>query len=74
MTDAFVGTFAPTRQPAGETKMNLRYLLLLLIALYIVFDLFVPAMQNVFGYGIGTLLAIVIIWYVFFNGRGKTVL
>lgn len=53
--------------------MSARYLLLLLIVLYVVFALFVPAMQNIFGYGIGTLLALVILWYVFLN-RGPRVL
>jgi hypothetical protein len=52
--------------------MNARYLLLLLLVLYVVFALFVPAMQNIFGYGFGTLLAIVVLWYVFFN-RGSRV-
>jgi hypothetical protein len=41
--------------------------------LYVVFDFFVPAMQNVFGYGIGTLLALIILWYVFFSGRRPVV-
>jgi hypothetical protein len=50
--------------------MSVRYLLLLIIVLYIAFALFVPAMQTIFGYGIGTLLAIVILWYVFFANRG----
>ena len=54
--------------------MTARHLLLLLIVLYVVFELFVPAMQNIFGYGIGTILALVILWYVFINNRGKTVL
>ncbi len=49
--------------------MSARYLLLLLIVLYIAFALFVPAMQNIFGYGVGTLLAIVILWYVFAGNR-----
>jgi hypothetical protein len=53
--------------------VSARYLLLLLIVLYVVFALFVPAMQNIFGYGIGTLLALVILWYVFLN-RGPRVL
>jgi hypothetical protein len=58
-----------------EASMSARYLLLLLIVLYVVFELFIPAMQNIFGYGIGTLVALVILWYVFFSGkRGKTVL
>lgn len=51
--------------------MNARYLLLLVIVLYVVFVLFVPAMQSIFGYGFGTLIAIAIIWYVFFNNRGR---
>jgi hypothetical protein len=53
--------------------MNLRYLLLLILVIYVAFNLFVPAMQNIFGYGIGTLLAIVVLWYVFINGRGSRV-
>jgi hypothetical protein len=51
--------------------MSLRYLLLLIIVLYVVFELFVPAMQNLFGYGFGTLLALLILWYVFINNRGR---
>jgi hypothetical protein len=54
--------------------MNLRYLLLLVIVLYVVFELFVPAMQNIFGYGFGTLIALVILWYVFIAGRGSKAL
>ncbi len=50
--------------------MSPRYLLILLIVLYIAFALFVPAMQNIFGYGFGTLLAIVVLWYVFIANRG----
>jgi hypothetical protein len=57
----------------GGNTVSARYLLLLLIVLYVVFALFVPAMQNIFGYGIGTLLALVILWYVFLN-RGPRVL
>lgn len=53
--------------------MSARYLLLLIIVLYVVFELFVPAMQSIFGYGIGTLLALVILWYVFIAGRGPRV-
>ncbi len=53
--------------------MNARYLLLLLIVLYVVFELFFPAMQNIFGYGFGTLLALAILWYVFMNNRGKVI-
>jgi hypothetical protein len=53
--------------------MSARYLLLLVIVLYIAFALFVPAMQSIFGYGVGTLLAIVILWYVFFANRGDRV-
>jgi hypothetical protein len=49
--------------------MSARYLLLLVIVLYVAFALFVPAMQNIFGYGVGTLIALVILWYVFFNNR-----
>jgi hypothetical protein len=54
--------------------MSLRYLLLLVIVLYVVFELFVPAMQNIFGYGFGTLIALVILWYVFIAGRGSKAL
>lgn len=53
--------------------MSARYLLLLIIVLYVAFELFVPAMQNIFGYGIGTLLALVVLWYVFINNRGRVV-
>jgi hypothetical protein len=53
--------------------MNLRYLLLVLIVIYVAFELFVPAMQNIFGYGFGTLLAIVVLWYVFFRRDGRVV-
>ena len=59
---------------AGYTVgMSARYLLLLIIVLYIVFALFVPAMQSIFGYGFGTLLALVILWYVFFANRGRPI-
>jgi len=51
--------------------MSPRYLLLLVIVLYIVFALFIPAMQSLLGYGFGTLVAILILWYVFFNNRGR---
>jgi hypothetical protein len=51
--------------------MSARYLLLLLIVLYVIFALFVPAMQNIFGYGVGTILALVILWYVFASKRGR---
>ncbi|MBD5634675.1 MAG: hypothetical protein IAI49_09375 [Candidatus Eremiobacteraeota bacterium] len=54
--------------------MNARYFLLLIIVLYVVFELFVPAMQTIFGYGFGTLLALFILWYVFVAGRGSKVL
>jgi len=53
-----------------DACMSPRYLLILLIVLYIAFALFVPAMQNIFGYGFGTLLAIVVLWYVFIANRG----
>ncbi len=53
--------------------MSARYLLLLLIVAYIVFALFVPAMQSIFGYGFGTILALVILWYVFIDKRGKNI-
>jgi hypothetical protein len=49
--------------------MNVRYLLILLVVLYVVFELFVPAMQNIFGYGFGTLLALFILWYVFIANK-----
>jgi hypothetical protein len=54
--------------------MSPRYLLLLIIVLYVVFVLFVPAMQSLLGYGFGTLVALLILWYVFFSGRAKSVL
>jgi hypothetical protein len=54
--------------------MSPRYLLLLIIVLYVVFVLFVPAMQSLLGYGFGTLVALLILWYVFFSGRTKRVL
>jgi hypothetical protein len=54
--------------------MSPRYLLLLIIVLYVVFVLFVPAMQSLLGYGFGTLVALLILWYVFFSGRAKRVL
>ncbi len=53
--------------------MTARHLLLILIVLYVVFELFVPAMQNIFGYGFGTLLALFILWYVFVANRGSRV-
>lgn len=49
--------------------MSPRYLLLLIIVIYVVFVLFVPALQSLLGYGFGTLVALVILWYVFFNNR-----
>jgi hypothetical protein len=59
---------------SGYTEgMSARYLLLLIIVLYIVFELFVPAMQSIFGYGFGTLLALLILWYVFFSKHGRPV-
>jgi membrane protein YdbS with pleckstrin-like domain len=54
--------------------MSARYLLLIVIVLYVVFALFVPAMQNIFGYGFGTLLALFILWYVFIANRGSRVI
>jgi hypothetical protein len=54
-----------------RTRMSPRYLLLLIIVLYVVFVLFVPAMQSLLGYGFGTLVALLILWYVFFSGRTK---
>jgi hypothetical protein len=51
--------------------MSARYLLLLVIVLYVVFALFVPAMQSLLGYGFGTLVALLILWYVFVQGRGR---
>jgi len=62
------------RARGGNTEgMSARYLLLLIIVLYVIFALFVPAMQSIFGYGFGTLLALVILWYVFIAGRGRPV-
>jgi hypothetical protein len=49
--------------------MSVRYLLITLLVLYVAFALFVPAMQNIFGYGFGTLLAILVLWYVFIANR-----
>ncbi len=54
--------------------MTARHLLLIVIVLYVVFELFVPAMQNIFGYGFGTLLALLILWYVFGANRGSRVI
>ena len=51
--------------------MSARYLLLLVIALYVSFALFVPAMQSLLGYGFGTLVALAILWYVFIEPRGR---
>jgi hypothetical protein len=53
--------------------MNARYLLLLVIVLYVIFVLFVPAMQSLLGYGFGTLVALVILWYVFINRSGRAI-
>ena len=53
--------------------MNARYLFLLIIVLYVVFELFVPAMQSLLGYGFGTLVALVVLWYVFINKGGRVV-
>jgi hypothetical protein len=50
--------------------MTARHLLLLIVILYVVFELFIPAMQNILGYGFGTLLALLVLWYVFFSNRG----
>jgi hypothetical protein len=68
-----LGRTSRIRSHRREADLSLRYLLLLIIVLYVVFDFFVPAMQNVFGYGIGTLLALIILWYVFFSGRRPVV-
>ncbi len=65
--------FVPVRADL-EDQLSARYLLLLVIVLYVIFVLFVPAMQSLFGYGFGTLVALVILWYVFFNNRGGRVL
>jgi len=51
--------------------MSPRYLLLLVIVLYVVFALFIPAMQSLLGYGVGTLIALLILWYVFVNNRSR---
>jgi len=53
--------------------MSARYLLLLIIVLYAVFVLFIPAMQSLLGYGFGTLVSLVILWYVFFNRSGTRI-
>ena len=65
--------FASVRA-SEEDPVSARYLLLLVIVLYVIFVLFVPAMQSLLGYGFGTLVALVILWYVFFNNRGGRVL
>lgn len=54
--------------------MSVRYLLIALLVLYVAFALFVPAMQNIFGYGFGTLLAILVLWYVFVSNRTSRLL
>ncbi len=54
--------------------MSLRYLLLLLLVIYVIFEFFIPVMQNVFGYGFGTLLAIFVIWYVIAENRRTKIL
>ncbi len=54
--------------------MSVRYLLIALLVLYIAFALFVPAMQNIFGYGFGTLLALLVLWYVFIANRNSRTL
>jgi hypothetical protein len=51
--------------------MSLRYLLLVVIAIYVVVVLFVPAMQSVFGYGFGTLLALVVLYFFLAGGRER---
>jgi hypothetical protein len=51
--------------------MSLRYLLLLLIVAYVFFVFFVPALRGVFGYSVGTLLALVVGYFVFVDGRGR---
>lgn len=42
-----------------------------MLVVYVFFALFVPAMQNIFGYGFGTLLAILVLWYVFASNRNS---
>jgi hypothetical protein len=49
--------------------MSLRYLLLFLIVLYVVVVLLVPALQSLFGYGAGGLIALVVLYFVFFSDR-----
>jgi len=58
---------------AHDLSMSARYLLLLIIVLYAVFVLFIPAMQSLLGYGFGTLVSLVILWYVFFNRSGTRI-
>ena len=54
--------------------MSVQYLLIALLVLYIAFAFFLPAMQNIFGYGFGTLLALLVLWYVFIAGKGGRIL
>lgn len=73
-TPAAVAHFGLAMAKRGEEDtMTARYLLLLIIVLYVVFELFVPAMQNIFGYGFGTLIALFVLWYVFVANRGTRV-
>ena len=68
-----MGTIEPTTR-RRETIVSVRYLLIALLVLYVAFALFVPAMQNIFGYGFGTLLAILVLWYVFVSNRTSRLL
>ena len=68
-----MGTIEATTR-RRETIVSVRYLLIALLVLYVAFALFVPAMQNIFGYGFGTLLAILVLWYVFVSNRTSRLL
>jgi hypothetical protein len=68
-----LGTIEATTR-RRETIVSVRYLLIALLVLYVAFALFVPAMQNIFGYGFGTLLAILVLWYVFVSNRTSRLL
>ena len=68
-----MGTIEATTR-RRETIVSVRFLLIALLVLYVAFALFVPAMQNIFGYGFGTLLAILVLWYVFVSNRTSRLL
>jgi hypothetical protein len=47
---------------------SVRWILLVILVLYVVFELFIPAMQDLLGYGFGTLVALAVL-YAFFANR-----